>query len=211
MERAAGAQQGVQDGGDLRLTIMKKEHIIALCRKRLQLIRKAPCAKQHIPCPALSLFPGHIPCLFFQFPQDIGSHRFLPVSALAQNQIFLLRIHCRNIDFGPCVPIATQLCKVERPCIRRVQLPHPFAAHVLIDKGDMVAGQAFPYLFSIIQESLSAIIFYTEMNIITDKRILMECIEILFVAYYSSMKDTRHANDAYDTFCFIQGCADSFD
>lgn len=38
---------------------------------------------------------------------------------------------------------------------------------------------------------------------------VMECIEILFVAYYSSLKDTRHANDAYDTFRFIQGCESS--
>ena len=35
---------------------------------------------------------------------------------------------------------------------------------------------------------------------------VMECIEILFVAYYSSLEDTRHANEAYDTFRFIQGC-----
>ena len=33
---------------------------------------------------------------------------------------------------------------------------------------------------------------------------VMECIEILFVAYFISMNDTKHANDAYDVFRFIQ-------
>lgn len=35
---------------------------------------------------------------------------------------------------------------------------------------------------------------------------VMECIEILFVAYYIDMKDIRHANDAYKEFRFIQNC-----
>lgn len=35
---------------------------------------------------------------------------------------------------------------------------------------------------------------------------VMECIEILFVAYFISMNDTKHANDAYDVFRFIQNC-----
>lgn len=35
---------------------------------------------------------------------------------------------------------------------------------------------------------------------------VMECIEILFVAYFISMNDTKHANDAYNAFCFIQNC-----
>ena len=35
---------------------------------------------------------------------------------------------------------------------------------------------------------------------------VMECIEILFIAYFISMNDTKHANDAYNVFCFIQDC-----
>ena len=34
----------------------------------------------------------------------------------------------------------------------------------------------------------------------------MECIEILFVAYFISINDTKHANDAYNVFRFIQNC-----
>ena len=35
---------------------------------------------------------------------------------------------------------------------------------------------------------------------------VMECIEILFAAYFISMNDTKHANDAYKVFRFIQNC-----
>lgn len=35
---------------------------------------------------------------------------------------------------------------------------------------------------------------------------VMECIEILFTAYYIGMKDLKHANAAYRVFRFIQGC-----
>ena len=35
---------------------------------------------------------------------------------------------------------------------------------------------------------------------------VMECIEILFVAYFINMDDTKHANDAYNVFRFIQNC-----
>ena len=35
---------------------------------------------------------------------------------------------------------------------------------------------------------------------------VMECIEILFIAYFISMNDTKHANDAYNVFRFIQNC-----
>ena len=35
---------------------------------------------------------------------------------------------------------------------------------------------------------------------------VIECIEILFVAYFISMNDTKHANDAYNVFRFIQNC-----
>lgn len=35
---------------------------------------------------------------------------------------------------------------------------------------------------------------------------VMECIEILFVAYFISMNDTKHANNAYSVFRFIQNC-----
>ncbi len=35
---------------------------------------------------------------------------------------------------------------------------------------------------------------------------VMECIEILFVAYFISINDTKHANDAYNVFRFIQNC-----
>ena len=35
---------------------------------------------------------------------------------------------------------------------------------------------------------------------------VMECIEILFIAYFISMNDTKLANDAYSVFCFIQNC-----
>ncbi|MBD5556455.1 MAG: phosphotransferase [Roseburia sp.] len=35
---------------------------------------------------------------------------------------------------------------------------------------------------------------------------VMECIEILFVAYFISMNDIKHANDAYKVFRFIQSC-----
>ena len=35
---------------------------------------------------------------------------------------------------------------------------------------------------------------------------VMECIEILFIAYYISVNDTKQANDAYNVFCFIQNC-----
>ena len=37
---------------------------------------------------------------------------------------------------------------------------------------------------------------------------VMECIEILFVAYFIKMEDTRHAHDAYNVFRFIQDCED---
>lgn len=35
---------------------------------------------------------------------------------------------------------------------------------------------------------------------------VMECIEILFVAYFIGMDDTKHANDAHNVFRFIQNC-----
>ncbi|RKI42113.1 hypothetical protein D7V86_20315 [bacterium D16-51] len=35
---------------------------------------------------------------------------------------------------------------------------------------------------------------------------VMECIEILFAAYFISINDTKHANEAYNLFCFIQNC-----
>ncbi len=35
---------------------------------------------------------------------------------------------------------------------------------------------------------------------------VMESIEILFVAYFIGIKDTKHANDAYNVFHFIQNC-----
>ena len=35
---------------------------------------------------------------------------------------------------------------------------------------------------------------------------VMECIEILFVAYFIGMNDTKHAKDAYNVFRFIQNC-----
>lgn len=35
---------------------------------------------------------------------------------------------------------------------------------------------------------------------------VMECIEILFAAYFIRMNDTKHACDAYNAFCFIQDC-----
>ena len=35
---------------------------------------------------------------------------------------------------------------------------------------------------------------------------VMECIEILFVAYFIGMNDIKHANDAYNMFRFIQSC-----
>lgn len=35
---------------------------------------------------------------------------------------------------------------------------------------------------------------------------VMECIEILFVAYFSGIKDTKHADDACWIFHFLQGC-----
>lgn len=35
---------------------------------------------------------------------------------------------------------------------------------------------------------------------------VMECIEILFIAYYINMKDAKRVNDAYDVFRFIQKC-----
>lgn len=35
---------------------------------------------------------------------------------------------------------------------------------------------------------------------------VMECVEILFVAYFIGMKDAKHANDAYKVFRFIQNC-----
>ena len=42
-----------------------------------------------------------------------------------------------------------------------------------------------------------------EKNAVT---VVMECIEILFVAYFIGMNDTKHANDAYSVFHFIQNC-----
>lgn len=35
---------------------------------------------------------------------------------------------------------------------------------------------------------------------------VMECIEILFAAYYAGMGDTKHADDAYRVFRFIKNC-----
>ena len=35
---------------------------------------------------------------------------------------------------------------------------------------------------------------------------VMECIEILFAAYFLSINDTRHADNAYHVFRFIQDC-----
>ncbi len=37
---------------------------------------------------------------------------------------------------------------------------------------------------------------------------VMECIEILFMAYFINIKDTKHANDACNIFHFIQNCED---
>ena len=39
---------------------------------------------------------------------------------------------------------------------------------------------------------------------------VMECIEILFVAYFTGIEDTKHANDAYNVFHFIQNCFSHF-
>ena len=35
---------------------------------------------------------------------------------------------------------------------------------------------------------------------------VMECIEILFVAYFIGIKDTKQTNSAYNVFHFIQNC-----
>lgn len=35
---------------------------------------------------------------------------------------------------------------------------------------------------------------------------VMECIELLFVAYYLGIEDRKHAGDAYGVFRFIQNC-----
>ena len=35
---------------------------------------------------------------------------------------------------------------------------------------------------------------------------VMECIEILFAAFFIGMNDTKHANDAYHVFRFIKDC-----
>lgn len=35
---------------------------------------------------------------------------------------------------------------------------------------------------------------------------VMKCIEILFIAYFIGMNDTKLANDAYNVFCFIHDC-----
>ena len=35
---------------------------------------------------------------------------------------------------------------------------------------------------------------------------VMECIEILFVAYFTGIEDPKHAHDAYNVFHFIQNC-----
>lgn len=35
---------------------------------------------------------------------------------------------------------------------------------------------------------------------------VMECIEILFIAYFINMNDTKRANSAYHVFCFIRNC-----
>lgn len=37
---------------------------------------------------------------------------------------------------------------------------------------------------------------------------VMQCIEILFVAYFAGINDTKRANDAYNVFRFIQDCED---
>ena len=42
-----------------------------------------------------------------------------------------------------------------------------------------------------------------EKNAVT---VVMECIEILFVAYFVGLNDTKHANDACSVFHFIQNC-----
>ena len=38
---------------------------------------------------------------------------------------------------------------------------------------------------------------------------VMECIEILFAAYYISTEDSKHASDACHVFHFVQGCESS--
>ena len=37
---------------------------------------------------------------------------------------------------------------------------------------------------------------------------VMECIEILFVAYFIGMEDTKQADAAYDVFRLIQNCTE---
>ena len=61
-------------------------------------------------------------------------------------------------------------------------------------------------------ENIKAVIAgYESMILLSEKEKIaipwvMECIEILFVAYFMGMKDRKHANDACQVFHFIQSC-----
>ena len=61
----------------------------------------------------------------------------------------------------------------------------------------------------------SVIAGYESMTPLSEKEkhavpCVMECIEILFVAYFIRMNDMKHANAAYDVFRFIQNCEGYF-
>ena len=62
-----------------------------------------------------------------------------------------------------------------------------------------------------IENIKSVIAGYESINKLSEKEkeaipCVMECIEILFVAFFIGMNDTKHANDAYHVFRFIQDC-----
>lgn len=61
-------------------------------------------------------------------------------------------------------------------------------------------------------ESVKAVVagYESVMNLSVEEKsaipCVMECIEILFVAYFIGMKDTKCATDAYDVYRFIKNC-----
>ena len=77
-----------------------------------------------------------------QVPEDAGADRFLPVFALAEDQVFAVWVQGGQVDLVFGVPIAAKLGEVEGPGIGGVEVPHALLADVFIDESDMIFHQA---------------------------------------------------------------------
>ena len=110
---------------------------------RFQLLCKPWGTEEDVPGIPILPLPCDGFCLGVQISQNAHAHRFLPVFALAKDQVLSLRVDGGNVDFLLGIPVPPQLGEVKRPSAFCVQLPHSLFAHVLADIGNVVSHKAF--------------------------------------------------------------------